>query len=289
MPFALPFLPEIISGGASIIGGLLGSNASKSSASTLKDNAGQVVDLTKNAVGDANNKIGSIFGGQTSNLDPYLNAGRQGVTGLTNAFAPGGELTKQFSFDPSQVASSPEYQFALNQGTDAIQKSAAARGGLLSGGTLKGLTQYGQGLASQAYQQAYNNALGTFSTNRNNTLQGLLAQTGIGQTATSQYDQAAQNYGNLYSGNTLTGANIEGNAMTGGANAQAAGQVGSANAWQGTLGGLSNAAQFYQIQQLLKGTSNPYGVGNGIDPNSVAVRGPAAPADYYSGGYGVAG
>lgn len=66
------------------------------------------------------------------------------------------------------------YQFRLKEGQDAIQNTAAAGGGLLSGKTLKDLTSYGQGLAADEYGQAYdrynqnrNFAEGQFQTDRN--------------------------------------------------------------------------------------------------------------------------
>lgn len=62
------------------------------------------------------------------------------------------QQTKPFEFDP---ASDPGYQFRLQQGTDALERSAAARGGLFSGQTGRDLTDYAQGLASQEYQNAY--------------------------------------------------------------------------------------------------------------------------------------
>lgn len=55
------------------------------------------------------------------------------------------------------------YQFRLKEGIDGIQNAAAARGGLQSGNTLKSLSKYASGLASQEYGDAYNR----FSGNRN--------------------------------------------------------------------------------------------------------------------------
>lgn len=49
----------------------------------------------------------------------------------------------------------PGYDFRLAEGQKLLQGSAAARGGLLSGATLKDLTNYGQGAASQEYANAF--------------------------------------------------------------------------------------------------------------------------------------
>jgi hypothetical protein len=126
-----------------------------------------------------------------------------------------------FSFDPSQVANDPGYQFALGQGLNAIQSSAAAKGTLLGSGTMKDLANYGAGAAYQGENQLFNQHLAGFQTNFNNL--GSLVNTG---------SNAAQQQGNY---------------GTQAANAQAAGTVGGANAFTGALGGVSNAAQNYAL------------------------------------------
>ena len=53
----------------------------------------------------------------------------------------------------------PGYQFRLNAGTSALQNSAAAKGMLRTGGTLKDLIEYGQNFGAQEYQNVFNRAL----------------------------------------------------------------------------------------------------------------------------------
>jgi hypothetical protein len=119
------------------------------------------------------------------------------------------------------VANDPGYQFALGQGLNAIQSSAAAKGTLLGSGTMKDLANYGAGAAYQGENQLFNQHLAGFQTNFNNL--GSLVNTG---------SNAAQQQGNY---------------GTQAANAQAAGTVGGANAFTGALGGVSNAAQNYAL------------------------------------------
>ena len=271
-----------ISGGVGIfgnlLGGLLGSSSSKRAAQIQQQNAQQVANMAESAASGAQAGMGAAVGTANTRLDqtgqnntnlynPYIQLGNQGASTLQQLMAPGGGLTTQFSFNPydaQQVASSPEYQFALQQGTDAVQQSQAAKGLLNSGSTLKNLMSFGQGLATQQYQNAYNNALNTFQTNRNNTLQSVGLLTNIGQGATNalagQNLSLAQLFGNntlsaaQYGGNAgLQGAQIAGSALTGGANAGAAGVMGGANAWSNALSGMGNT-----ISQL--GT---YGYGGG--------------------------
>lgn len=68
--------------------------------------------------------------------------------------------------DPNELAANPSYQFRLNQGNDLINKSAAAKGLLRSGGTLKDILQYGQNFASQEYDQAYDRAFNQYGQQR---------------------------------------------------------------------------------------------------------------------------
>ena len=69
----------------------------------------------------------------------------------------------QFAFRPPTAADmmqDPGYQFRLQQGQQALERSAAARGGLLSGGFARGAQEYGQNMASQEYGNVYQRRLG---------------------------------------------------------------------------------------------------------------------------------
>jgi len=337
MPFGL--ISSGIGAGTSLISGITGGKAAKAAAKTQEANAQQVAGLASTAAGNAstgatnaantanqginsaagnaisgvngatgnaNGLLSQIYNSESSNLSPYLQAGQQGATSLASALAPGGSLAGQFTApDPNSVSSTPEYQFQLQQGLQALQRSSAATGSLQGGGLAKSLDQYSQGLASTSYQNAYNNSLNTFQTNHQNTLQGLQALTGLGTTATGQLNNAAQNYGNQASGNLynsgiynsnlgysaantqgsnlisaaqyagnagLQGAQVAGNALTGGANATAAGQIGQANAYSSALGGVANAANGAAAY-------NSYGPGSAYY-QGIVNRGSAIPTSY---------
>lgn len=63
---------------------------------------------------------------------------------------------------PFDLFNDEGYQFRLKEGSDAIQNQAAAKGGLMSGNTLKSLANYASGLASQEYGEAF----GRYDTSR---------------------------------------------------------------------------------------------------------------------------
>jgi hypothetical protein len=116
---------------------------------------------------------------------------------------------KQFQADPG-------YAFRLGEGQKALERSAAARGGLISGGALKAATRYGQDMGSQEYQNAFNR----YGTERERMLGPLQSLAGVGQSTSNYLGNAGQSYGtsagNLYS---ETGVN-QGNALMAGAGAR---------------------------------------------------------------------
>jgi len=131
-------------------------------------------------------------------------------------------------FDMATFQQDPSYQFRLDQGTKALERSAAARGGLISGNTGGALQNYGQNAASQEYQNAFNR----YQTERQATLAPYMTLAGYGQGANTLSAQAGQNY-----------ATNAGNMITGGAAANAAGYMGAANA------GAQGVSQYLNYNQ----------------------------------------
>jgi hypothetical protein len=145
-----------------------------------------------------------------------------------------GELNRKFGM--SDFQEDPGYAFRMSEAQKALEKSAAARGGLLSGGTLKGVTDLSQNLASQEYQNSYNR----FSNDQTSRFNRLAALAGIGQTATNITGQlGAHNAASM------------GDYATQAANAAAAGRMGQAGAWnqgiQGAINGISNYNQWNDL------------------------------------------
>jgi len=120
----------------------------------------------------------------------------------------------------------PGYEFRLTEGQKAIERSAAARGGLQSGSALKAAARFGQDMGSQEYA----NAFSRYQTNRTNQLNPLigLMNTGIG---------AANNLTNTAGAQGQSQAN----AINDRGAYMASGQVGSANAWGNAFGNVANS------------------------------------------------
>jgi hypothetical protein len=103
------------------------------------------------------------------NPTPYQNGAQFNPTAYQNSAAYNPDTYKaygkEFSMDPSQLVNDPGYQFRLAEGEKGIQRSAAAKSGVLSGAALKSLQRYDQGLAAQQYNDAYAQQLQGYQTN----------------------------------------------------------------------------------------------------------------------------
>lgn len=140
---------------------------------------------------------------------------------------------------PDEVMAEPGYQFGLQQGLDNVQNTAAARGGLYSGNTLRALTRYGNDYATTRYNDAWNRNQASGSTRWNR----LAALAGIGQTATNQVQSAGQNYAGSVGGNLMSNANAQGAAGMAQGNiwGNALNQVASIGGRNNWFGGTSSA------------------------------------------------
>lgn len=162
-----------------------------------------------------------MFNKQVALQKPFRDVGVNALPELVAA-----SKYKPFTYEDFVV--DPGYRFRLQEGLKALDRSAAARGGLLSGNQLRGVTQFGQNLASEEYGNAFNRYNIGFQ-NRLNPLQSLA---GFGQTSTNQLAGAA---GQL-------GTNLSNIAMNQG-NARASGYMGVANAASSGLGQYLNYSQ----------------------------------------------
>lgn len=152
-------------------------------------------------------------------------------------------------FGASDFQTDPGYAFRLSEGMKALDRTAAARGGLLSGATLKGAQRFNQDLASQEYQNAYNR----YQTDRANQLNPLMGYaSGPGMSATAASSNAAQNFG------AQTGQNLQDIGT-----ARASGYLGSGNALSGALTSAGNAYMYNNRTNALANMYNviPGGVG----------------------------
>jgi hypothetical protein len=187
--------------------GLIGSYMSSSAASDAADSQAQ-------SAANAAAQQQAQYQQSRSDELPWMNLGQGAANQLSRLYGLNGQAP-----DYSAVENSPNYQFAFNQGQQALDKSAAARGNLYAGGYGKDLVNYGQGMASQQL---------------NNYAAQLMQVSGQGQNAAS---------GTGVLGQQATA--YAGDARYAGASAYGGGQISQANAWNQGLNQLGQAGTSY--------------------------------------------
>jgi hypothetical protein len=226
--------------GSVVVGGLIGANASNKAANAQAGAAEKSAELSKDVADQQVQLQREQYNQTRADQTPFREAGVNALTRIQ-----GGEfgLPSAFQFDPSQVSMDPGYAFRLSEGQKALDRQAAARGGLISGSALKAATRFGQDMGSQEYSNAYNRSYGramdeyNSRINQANTGYNRLASlAGIGQTANSQLATAGQNYASGAGSALGNYAANAGNAYGAAGQARGSGYMGTANAISGGIG-----------------------------------------------------
>jgi len=202
-------LGSVISGGAGLLGAGMQANAAREAAQGIAD-----ANITSNQLMARMNEQ------NRARQEPFYQAGLNALPAYTQGVMPGGNLVRPFA--ESDFKADPGYGFRMSEGMKGLERSAAARGGLLSGATLKGAERFGQDIASNEYNNAYNRYVGNQATQRN-ALAGL---TGFAPTASSAMQAGDTAYGsnaanlasntaNAMAGAGATRASSYGNALAG--------------------------------------------------------------------------
>ena len=206
--------------GAVVGSSLIGASASRSAAGA------QAAAADRAAEGQER-----MFERQVELSEPWRKAGETALNKLVPL------ATEYTPFGMSQFQADPGYGFRMSEGMKALERSAAARGGLLSGATLKGIQRLGQDLGSQEYQNAFNR----YQAERQARLAPLQSLAGVGQTTAQQIGEAGMR----------TAQNV-GETLTSGAAARASGYVGGANALTQGLGTYLNYTQGQNMLNALR-------------------------------------
>jgi len=213
--------------------------------------------------------------------EPFRQGGLEAQGMLMNELRNPSQYRASAGLSPAELAgeqfnfeADPSYGFRLSEGLKALERSAAARGGLMSGGTGKALQRYGQDMASQEYGNAFQRfqqdraaraglggmEYGQFAGERSARLLPLMQTVASGQGLTSNI---AGQMGDLGAAQAAAARGIGESA--------AAGRIGQANA---LMGGIGQGANLYMQNQFM----NRY-FGGGADPGvtrTVYTPGPPA-------------
>lgn len=199
--------------------GLLGAGATmygaNKAASAQKDAANQAAAAQRQAMEYQKANYEQASG----NLSPFIQSGQGANSLLAEAYGLSGKTALgQSSLEAFR--NSPDYQFALKGGSEALDNSAAAKGGVLGGNQIRAQTEYGQGLATQNLQNYFARLSGMSG-------QGIQAGGILGQIGTG-------------AGNSVgASANNMGNSLMAAGTADASGILGMTKGFQSGLGSLS--------------------------------------------------
>ncbi len=216
MPLALGLIGSAaIGAGGNIFGGILGSNTQQNIA----------------------NQQMQMFQQSQNNLKPYMQGGENFFNLLQSFYGigPQGGRTNQPNWQA--FMNTPDYQWAQQQGMNALNASAASQGQLTSGGQVKAAQEFGQGLAGQQFGNVFNR---------------LLSGSQLGAQAAGVGAQSAGTFSGQM-GNTLTQGN------------------------QAMLSGIGNATNALSSNALLYGMANGGYLGRqqGVNPSAYAQQGGA--------------
>jgi hypothetical protein len=227
-----PVVAAAIIGGA-VVGGIATSSAGNSAA-RAQENAAKLSNETQLQMYTQNRE----------DLAPFREAGYTALRQLGTGTADGGDFNRDFT--TADFQRDPGYQFRMDQGQQALERSASARGGMLNGGTLKALSRYGQDYASREYSSAYSR----FNADRDRRFNRLSGIAGTGQTATNTTGQLGAN-----AATAISDAQIQAG------NARSANAINTGNAINS---GISSLGQFYLQNKFLN-------QGRGVPPPGATV------------------
>lgn len=245
----------------SIATGAMGAHAAGSAADAQVAAANHAADLQHQDAQAALAFQNKQYNTSQKNAAPWLTAGTGAINTLYSNLKDGkyGPWTGSFSAPTAaEAAQDPGYAFRVSEGLKGIDRGAASRGGILTGGTLKAEQQFGQDMASQEYGNVYNRRFqeylqkyGEFNNNQTNDFNRYASIAGVGQQAansTAQIgQQAANNVSNIYANE---GAQVGQSYNNAGA-ARASGYIGGANSWTGAVGGVNSALSQYMLYSQL--------------------------------------
>lgn len=131
----------LLAAGASIYAANKNSQTQSDAANKAAALQGQAMDYQKGNYNTA-----------SDNLNPFIKSGQGANNLLSSFYGTNGTDPALGQGALAAFQKSPDYQFALKGGSDALDNSAASKGGLMGGNQIRAQTEYGQGLATQNLQ-----------------------------------------------------------------------------------------------------------------------------------------
>jgi hypothetical protein len=243
----------IIPAAAALIGGRQSAKAAQSAANTSAAASDRNAEIQREN-NDRNIALQrEMFNRNIELQEPFRQAG-------VNALAKLEPLATNYTpFGMDQFQQDPGYAFRMSEGMKALEGSAAARGGLLSGNALRGIQRFGQDLASQEYQNAFTR----YGVERERRLNPLQSLAGVGQTTSQNLGAAGTQFANTVGQGNTQFANTMGNIGMNQANVQGNATMARASAYNDTLNQLSRLYGGMNFGRPAGGARLPFGSGSG--------------------------
>lgn len=204
--------------GSAVIGGVASNRAAKTQAGAARDAA----DAQLTASREANALQQRMYEEGVTRQQPFLQGGTEDYNRLRSLMSGGPEASQQF------LQMDPGYGFRLSEGMKALDRQAAARGGLMSGAALKAAQRYGQDYASGEFSNAYNR---------------LANLADLGPRSAGVMSSMGENYANAAGQNLMAGGQAVGQGYMNAGAARASGYLGTANT------AFNNLNQYLTYQQ----------------------------------------
>ena len=163
-----------------------------------------------------------IFDENKANAKPWIDVGREALTTLDTKIKDGSFDLRAYGME--DLLQDPGYKYRVEQGQKALERSAAARGKLVSGNQLAATVELGQEMGSQEFDNAFARTSGE----RDREYSRLWDQSAQGLSATNALSGTATNF-----------ANSAGATIAAGGNAAANAAVNTGNVWADFGSGLA--------------------------------------------------
>lgn len=225
--------------GAAVIGGVTSVISGNKAANAERDAATQASAASERATQLQIEEARRQYDTTRADYAPYRDVGYGALNRLASMYGvatsgtgagsgAAGSSTLGYANDGGFTAS-PGYQFRMDEGLKAIDRSAAARGVLNSGGADKARIRYAQGLASSEYD---------------NYASRIAQLAGVGQAATGSTAAAGQNASNAITNAYGVNGQNQGNAAMAAGNARASSYANTGSAINGTVNNLASLYLF---------------------------------------------
>lgn len=274
-------------GAASSIGGaMIQSSAAGKAARAQQDSAKYAADLQKQAADESLAFQKEQYATNQKNLAPWLTAGTTAINNLSGKLQNGFYKPFDEQFKAPGVAdmnNDPGFQTRLQAGQQILERGAAAKGRVLSGGSAKELTRYGQDYGSNEYDKIYQRSLNEYmnrfniqTANNTNDFNREAAISGVGQQTGTTLGTLGNNTASTINNTLMSSAAQQGADYRAAGDARASGYINSANAWGSALNNTSNSITQALLLKLIMGGGGGRGpaspgipISPGLDPISL--------------------